>query len=365
MTTDTIGGVWTYSLELIRGLTAHGIRVVLATMGDPVRPQQREAIDRLGNAVSLHESDFHLEWMNDPWDDVAAAGGWLLALERRYRPDIIHLNGYVHAALPWSSPVVVVAHSCVFSWWEAVKQDEPPDSWSTYRLAVRRGLQSADLVVAPSRAMLDALHAHYGRLLCGRVIPNGRDATSSVGIPKEPFVLSVGRLWDEAKNATTLASVAPDLPWPVHLVGEGRSPDGKELSLPNVRLLGYRSPEELAGEYSRASIYALPARYEPFGLSVLEAAHAGCALVLGDIPSLREIWGSAALFVRPDDRIALAGALQALISDEALRHAFGERARAHAANFSAGQMIHNYLSVYHDLRSRAGSFNRPDSLTLA
>ncbi len=32
----------------------------------------------------------------------------------------------------------------------------------------------------------------------------------------------------------------------------------------------------------------LPARYEPFGLSVLEAALSGCALVLGDIPSLRE-----------------------------------------------------------------------------
>ena len=50
----------------------------------------------------------------------------------------------------------------------------------------------------------------------------------------------------------------------------------------------------------RAAIYALPARYEPFGLSILEAALSGCALVIGDIPSLREIWADAALFVPSD-----------------------------------------------------------------
>jgi glycogen(starch) synthase len=365
MTADTIGGVWTYAMELIRGLAAHDIRVVLATMGGPVQPHQRQAVAALGNAVELHESDFHLEWMNDPWDDVAAAGGWLLALERRYRPDIIHLNGYVHAALPWSSPVVVVAHSCVFSWWEAVKRTEPPESWATYRQAVRRGLQSADLVVAPSRAMLESLYTHYGRLLCARVIPNGRDASQTAGLGKEPFVLSVGRLWDEAKNATTLALIAPDLPWPVHLAGEARSPNGDGLSLENVKLLGHLPPDELAGEYGRASIYALPARYEPFGLSILEAAHAGCALVLGDIPSLREIWGSAASFVPPNDSVALAGALQALINDDARRIELGERARARAANFSASQMTQTYVSVYRDLRTRAESFARTESLTPA
>ena len=65
---------------------------------------------------------------------------------------------------------------------------------------------------------------------------------------------------------------------------------------------GRLTPPQMARVVSRApSIYALPARYEPFGLSVLEAALSGCALVLGDIPSLREIWDGAALFVDPDD----------------------------------------------------------------
>ncbi|MEB3829625.1 glycosyltransferase [Phormidium sp. CCY1219] len=60
------------------------------------------------------------------------------------------------------------------------------------------------------------------------------------------------------------------------------------------------SPEELSHWYARAAIYAFPARYEPFGLSVLEAALSGCALVLGDIPRLREMWGDAAVFANPD-----------------------------------------------------------------
>ena len=46
------------------------------------------------------------------------------------------------------------------------------------------------------------------------------------------------------------------------------------------------------------------ARYEPFGLAVLEAAQAGCALVLSDIPTFRELWNGAAQFVPPGDDAA-------------------------------------------------------------
>jgi glycogen(starch) synthase len=113
MTADTVGGVWTYAVELIRGLSTHGVKVILATMGASLQPYQREDIAKLGEAVELHESNFRLEWMDAPWDDVAAAGDWLLHLERTRHPDIIHLNGYTHAALDFSAPKLVVAHSCV------------------------------------------------------------------------------------------------------------------------------------------------------------------------------------------------------------------------------------------------------------
>lgn len=368
MTADTVGGVWTYALDLCRGLTAQGVRVILATMGAPLQPQQRADLAKIGPGVDLHESGFRLEWMDDPWSDVAAAGEWLLGLERDYRPDLIHLNGYAHAALSWHAPVLVVAHSCVLSWWRAVRGSEPPAVWSQYRAAVQAGLRRADLVVAPTQAMLASLQENYGRVGRARVIHNGRDplsaddrqpskpanARSNHFIPaKFPVVLSVGRLWDEAKNARALASVAHHLPWRVRLAGDTRSPHGKEAALAGVDLLGHRSPRELADEYRRADIYALPARYEPFGLSILEAAHAGCALVLGDIASLRELWTGAAVFVPPDDTFALRAALLDLIQNPYRRRVLGEHARQRARHYGAARMTAAYVSLYAELLARA------------
>src|SRR4051812_601896 len=117
MTADTIGGVWTYALDLCRALGGHGIKVMLATMGDSPSADQRAQVAALGN-VTLGESRFKLEWMTEPWQDVRAAGEWLLDLERSFRPDVVHLNGYAHGSLPWNGPAVVVAHSCVCSWWQ-------------------------------------------------------------------------------------------------------------------------------------------------------------------------------------------------------------------------------------------------------
>jgi glycogen synthase len=357
MTTDTVGGVWNYALELCRGLGGHGVAVVLATMGPAPREDQRAEVARLGH-VTLCESTFRLEWMDEPWDDVARAGEWLLGLERRFRPDVVHLNGFAHGALPWSAPALVVGHSCVLSWWRAVRGGEAPAEWQRYRAAVADGLAGAQMIIAPSRAMLRALQEHYGqgdfsratRFENALVIPNGRNAADFTSTAdKEPFVLSVGRLWDEAKNAQALAAIAPQLGWPVCVAGDTAAPNGAPCALPNVRSLGRCDARTLAGHYACAAIYALPARYEPFGLSALEAALSGCALVLGDIPSLRELWEGAAIFVPPNDHDALRDGINALIHDAPCRSRVAARARMRAANFSAHQMTERYLETYRRL----------------
>src|SRR5829696_4138988 len=115
MTTDTVGGVWTYALDLCQSLQPHGVEVALLTIGGPISDAQRRAVDALTN-VRVYESSYKLEWMSDPWNDVRRAGEWMLEIENEVRPDVIHLNGYAHGSLPWRSPVMVVAHSCVCSW---------------------------------------------------------------------------------------------------------------------------------------------------------------------------------------------------------------------------------------------------------
>src|SRR5215218_299875 len=235
MTADAVGGVWDYALQVAEGLGTCGVEVTLATMGARPRDDQRAAAREIPG-LRLVESDYQLEWADHPWDDVARAGSWLLELEAQVRPDIVHLNGYAHGALAWSAPAVVVAHSCVCSWWTAVRGAEAPEEWAAYRRAVREGLRAATAVVAPSAAMLRALSAHYGAV-SGTVVPNGRDATQFRTGPKEPLVLSAGRLWDEAKNVTALASIAHRLPWRVALAGEtGSGPEGAPDG--SVELLG-------------------------------------------------------------------------------------------------------------------------------
>jgi len=348
-TADTVGGVWVYALELARALAPHGVEVALATMGAPPSADQRRELATLDN-VELHESTFRLEWMQDPWLDVDRAGDWLLALEQRVRPDVVHLNGFVHGALPWTAPVLVVGHSCVRSWWQGVYGRTPPSEWDEYTTRVRAGLASADLVAAPSHAMLRALVRHYGSFVDTDVIPNGRDGTRFRPGHKESLIFAAGRLWDEAKNVAALCRVAQSLPWPAYVAGSKRSPDGAEPDVEHVHALGVLPANELAEWLGRASIYAFPARYEPFGLSVLEAALSGCTLVLGGIESLREIWGDAAAYVDPMDDDQLARTLQWMCDDASLRRALAARARTRALELTPALMAERYLAAYNRLR---------------
>src|SRR5438270_3077387 len=238
MTTDTVGGVWTYAVDLCRALGPHHVKVVLASMGALPTEDQRRQVSSLDN-VTLHSSSYRLEWMPDPWTDVRRAGDWLLNLEESTRPDVVHLNGYTHGALDWQAPVLIVAHSCVLSWWHDVKKEPLPDEWLTYAANVSKGLSAARMVVAPSEAMLSALRRHYRRLPPTRVIYNGRNLTPFHVGHKEPYILSAGRLWDEAKNLAALDQIADQLQWPVYVAGEVQAPgDAGGVAPPHVKPLG-------------------------------------------------------------------------------------------------------------------------------
>src|SRR5579883_1856948 len=339
MTTDAVGGVWTYALDLSRALARSGIHVTLATMGPRPSPSRYED----AKEIDIRWRDYKLEWMDDPWDDVDEASEWLLSLEREVAPEVVHLNGYSHGAIAWKAPKLVVAHSCVLSWWSAVHSESAPAAWDEYRRRVKMGIHAADYVVAPSNAMLQAIKTLYGYSSPAAVIPNGCDTALFRSVPKEPIILTAGRFWDRAKNLQALDYAAQRCEWPVYAAGEGGD-------FHNIKRLGTLAPTSLRDWYARASIYALPARYEPFGLSILEAALSGCALVLGDIPSLRENWDGAAVFVPPDDVHGLVEQIRLLARHEDVRRGFQQAARKRAVNFSLDRMTDAYLERYAALR---------------
>ena len=339
MSTDAVGGVWTYATELRAQLEAAGVDVVLATLGS--QPPPDPACPYLAG---------RLEWEPEPWEDVRAAGDWLAGLAADAGADVVHLHGYAHGALPWPVPVVVAGHSCVLSWHDAVRGVPPGAEWERYREAVAAGLRGADVVVAPTAAMSAALQRDYGLAQRPQVILNGVSPHPAAAVDhadREPLVLAAGRLWDEAKGLAALDAAAAQLTWPVAVAG----PAGGRPAA-HADLLGALPRDELRALMGRAAIFAHPARYEPFGLVVLEAALAGCALVLGDIDSLRELWDGAAVFVPPGDAAALSEACERLGTDDELRGILAGRAGERAWRYDAETMAQAYVRLYDRLSHR-------------
>ena len=257
MTADAVGGVWTYSLDLARELTKYGVRTTLATMGP--RPSEQPTAEALSiPGLRLLASDYKLEWMDSPWADVDAAGFWLLALCQNLKADLVHLNGYAHGSVAWPVPSVVVGHSCVYSWWQAVHGTPPPDAaWSDYRSRVSAGLRGASAAVAVSAATAADLKLHYG-FDGARTIPNGRDTQKYCAAEsKEPMVLTCGRIWDAAKNVQVLELAAQHTAWPIYAAGSTSHPSGGEVAPQHLRSLGLLAPNELRDWYARAAVYAV------------------------------------------------------------------------------------------------------------
>ena len=347
MTADTVGGVWPYSVGLCASLPE--IRFILATLGPPPQPAQRAALGPLGN-VTLAVSDFRLEWMAGGQSDIAASRRWLDALAERHAVDLVHVNGYAQVPLDGARPVVAVAHSDVMSWWMAVHRQPAPAQWNEYHGQVVCGLAAAARVVVPTQAVRDDLHRQFRLpLQNATIIPNGLDLSLFSPQPKRPVIMAAGRVWDAAKNLRLLDDIAPQLAWSIEIAGEIAHPEHGVARLRHAHPLGVLPPAELRNRLEQAAIFAAPALYEPFGLGILEAAAAGCALVLSDIASLRENWEGAAVFLPAADGGEWRAALGRLIEDRDERERLATAARARAQRFTLAGAAACYLALYREL----------------
>jgi glycosyltransferase involved in cell wall biosynthesis len=356
MTTDAVGGVWTYSTALASALAAAGMEVHLVTLGAPPGEEKRAMLRN--PRVRLIESNLALEWQDPGGDDLPNARRFLEDLEDAIQPDIVHLNSFREANFDWLSPVVIVAHSCVNSWALACNDTDflSEPKWHHYTRAVAAGLDRAQAWVSPSRAFHDVIFGLYRPGSPGTVIWNGISPARPSSSSKRRFILAAGRLWDSAKNVSALGRASKGLDWPVFVAGprsDSPTNDPGELTL-----IGDLPHSALRARMQRAAIFVSPARYEPFGLSVLEAASAGCALVLSDIPTFQELWSGAALFVDPADEGALHKALSYLCADDRERARLQLAARKRSESYLLARTADAYRALYQQLlaaRSRAAS----------
>jgi glycosyltransferase involved in cell wall biosynthesis len=344
MTLDAVGGVWRYAVDLARELGQTGIACMLVGLGPAPTEAQRQECRGLRN-VTLTWANQPLDWMVEDESALHEVGGALLSIARDWDADLLHLNlPSQAAAITDRVPIVVAAHSCIATWWMAVKGDALPPAWRWQQPLNRRGLRRASAVMVPTASHGDALVRAYGPVEHLFVVPNSTRMDAPA--PKEPIVLAAGRWWDEGKNASTLDEAAALSRWPVMMLGSLVGPNGQSTSLRHAISGGELSHRATRDYMRRAAIFASAALYDPFGLAVLEAAASGAALVLSDSPTYRELWDEAALFVASRDARGFAAAINDLVDNESFRDLLGKRARSRAAEFTVERQADLTRRVY-------------------
>ncbi len=381
MTTDAVGGVWTYAIDLGREMVRTGGRVTLAVIGPA--PDSESVAQAQAAGLDLRRLGGELDWTAPDEAAVSASAAGLANLVAELQPHLLHLHSPALAAfraLP--VPVLAACHSCVATWWSAVKGGAPlpPDLAWRARLTAR-GYAAAAALIAPSHAFAEATRAIHQLSTAPHVVLNGRampvdgkldgggrtafsgrvseppilpsrrrrpSPSSSKGVETDDAaILTAGRLWDEGKDIRTLDRAAGRLAdVEVAAAGSTTGPNGQGVILQHVSPLGRLSGAELSGRLANRPIFVSSSVYEPFGLAVLEAAQAGCPLVLSDIATFRELWDGAALFFPPGDDDGLAAHLNALVADTSQLTAMGEEARIRAGRYTASAMAAATLKLY-------------------
>jgi glycosyltransferase involved in cell wall biosynthesis len=343
LTADAVGGVWQYATDLARALRGLGVEVVLAVLGPSPSAAQRAA----AGGCRLIDTGLALDWLAGSPAEVRAAGAALAELARRENVDLVQLNAPALAAAGgFSVPVVAVAHSCLATWWEAVVGGDLPDDFRWRAELHGHGLREADLVVTPTAAFAEATRRAYGLDRGPSVVHNGRAPLALPKVAPHDFAFTAGRLWDKGKNVRTLDEAAARLAIPLYAAGPTTGPKGDGIVLEHASALGNLDEAELGRHLAARPVFVSAALYEPFGLAVLEAAAAGCPLVLSDIPSFRELWDGAALFVEPRDAAGFSDSIGRLGGDPLARADWGNKARARSARYTPEAMAAGMLAAY-------------------
>jgi glycogen(starch) synthase len=365
MTADAVGGVWQYTTTLANLLAdAHGVQVLVVACGAQPAAEHLSALvlgpRPTGGGVEVEHLPIPLEWEGADEQTYAQSRQQILELALHWRAQILHANEHHLGEIGSSGmPVLVVSHSDLCSWRAAVLGEAEPMVSGAYIHRVRIGLANAAGVVAPSTFAAGALCRWFGYSDVVRVIPNGVNNHPSALHPVRTIdAMIAGRLWDPAKNYAAFASAASRSPGRTFAAaGPVARPGESATMMPEapIRYLGVLPRDTLRRTLAQSRLLVAPALYDPFGLVPVEAALAGCCLVLGDIPSYRDIWDDTAIYVEPRDPTALAAVLEELFEDVPRQRTMAERARLRAQKlYSAERMVAAYLSTYQRLALRHG-----------
>ncbi len=236
-----------------------------------------------------------------------------------------------------------------------------PEFRQRFAEQARRAAERSDLIIAVSQFTADQveslLKVERTRI---RVIPHGcggvvEDVPATAS--REQLVLFVGAI-QKRKNLLRLVrafeKTKPN--WKLVLAGSTgygaaeilrvieESPRRGDIEIP-----GYLSSDALESLYRRAAIFAFPSLDEGFGMPVLEAMARGVPVLTSDASALREVAGTAANLVNPNDINSIAQGLNDLMGSQKLREQFANAGRAHSAGFTWERTVEQTWAVYREL----------------
>lgn len=356
LTTDTVGNSWSFTRSLSEELLYRGHQVALVSFGR--RPSHEQQVwvttqsSAYGKAFHFVASNAPLEWMEDNEFVLPQGTGQLQHVVREFEPDVLHSSQFCYGALALDIPKLITAHSDLYSWIEGCRGCKPqPTRWlRQYRTLVTNGLSRADAVVSPTRWMATSLATRFAPLQASYVVRHGHALSSTPEFHLRTLqAVTNGRLWDETKKIEMLQDVIS--PIPIYVAGERKHQD--EISprqLGKAVLLGAQTESMLLSLYGRSTIYIDTSTYDPTGSDALEAALCGCAVVANDLPSIREMWGDAALYFRGARE--LSSVLQRLNRNGEELAEMQRRAHFCATSLNPQRMADGYETIYQSLTTK-------------
>ncbi len=369
-------GIGRYTRELIRHLLALESKHQWTLLFDDAK-----RAERLRNELGMNRSPSAraeiVLWPLFHWKDQTA-------LPRRLRArqaDVYHAPNWWIPYLAFSrrrhrrAACIVTIHDLIPLMFPQFTPRARKTQWfPLFRRLFHETLRRADRIIVPSettrRDVLDFFHVSESDAARVAVIPEAADerfrpAERGAVSDPTPTILYVGRR-DPYKNLALLveafALVRAALP-KVQLCVIGppdpRYPEAERtaarLGIEDViQWRGHVAFDELVTAYQQAAVFAMPSRYEGFGLPVLEAMACGAPVVCSDTPALVELAGGAALHSPVNDRGALADALLRVLRDPALAADLHARGLARAAAFSWRATASATLAVYETAARRNG-----------
>ena len=337
-TADPNGAGWSHTASLARALARRDEDVLVMAFGAEPTPGRRSEMEADGvRLVTIP--------IPGPTTDpnfVSAARQALTMMVEEWKPVVVQIDRCSFGDLELEVPKVLTVAA------------DKTARVSRGRGPARKGLLGADAVVSPTRALAEEISRRFEYRRPISMIQPGLEMgdqpiSFSATKNKRSGIIFYGRTDEKADGFDLLLEATRQMGGDVQLRigGEGNRPP-----LPGwVTDLGFFGADERATHFGHAEIAVLPSRDEPFGLLSVEAALAGCALLLSDTPAYRELWHGAAVLVKPDDPAALAEAIKSLMTDTRKREECARLCRARAlSGFGADRMVEEHRDVYRRIK---------------